>query len=158
MCHSRGLNNKIKNIHKGALRIMYQDKKSNLQDLLQKYNSVSIHMKNLQHLAAQIYKVKNSISPEIMKEVFIFQENENCNLRSGTHVMNRNIHTAHFGTDTITNLGPKMWKLVSDEIKNASSLLVLKSRIKTWNPDNCPCRLCKTFVKDLGFIEVFPNL
>ena len=64
MCHSRGLNNKINNIHKRALRIVYQDKKSNLQDLLQKNNSVSIHMKNLQYLATEIYKVKNSLSPE----------------------------------------------------------------------------------------------
>ena len=85
MCHSRGLNNKINNIHKRALRIVYQDKKSNLQDLLQKDNSVSIHMKNLQYLATEIYKVKNSLSPEIMIEIFIFQENENYNLRSGTH-------------------------------------------------------------------------
>ena len=84
--------------------------------------------------------------------IFIFQENENYNLKSGTHVTNRNIHTPHFGTDNITNLGPKIWKLVPDEIKNASSLLVFKSRIKTWTTDNCPCRLCKTFVKDLGFI------
>ena len=62
--------------------------------------------------------------------------------------MNRNIHTAHFETDTITNLGPKIWKLVLlvlDKIKNASSALVFKSRIKTWTTDNCPCRLCKTF-------------
>ena len=47
MCHSRGLNNKINNIHKRALRIVYQDKKSHLQDLLQTEKSVSIHMKNL---------------------------------------------------------------------------------------------------------------
>ena len=119
---------------------------------------MSIHIKNSQYLATEIYKVKNCLSPEIMKEVFIFQENENYNLRSGTHLTNRNIHTAHFGTDTITNLGPKIWKLVPDKIKNASSLLVFKSRIKTWTTDNCPCRPCKTFVKDLGFIEVFPNL
>ena len=158
MCHSRGLNNKINNIHKRALRIVYKDKKSNLQDLLQKGKSVSIHMKNLKYLTTEIYKVKNCHATEILKEVFIFQENENYNLRSGTHLMNRNIHTAHFGTDTITNLGPKIWKLVPDEIKNASSLLVFKSRTKTWTNDNCPCRLCKTFVKDLGFIEVFPNL
>ena len=72
--------------------------------------------------------------------------------------MNRNIHTAHFGTDTITNLGPKIWKLVPDEIKISSSLSVFKSRIKTRTTDNWPCRLCKTFVKDLGFIEVFPNI
>ena len=115
-------------------------------------------MKSLQCLATEVYKVKNCLSPDIMKEVFIVQENENHNLRSGTHVTNRNIRTAHFETDTITNLGPKIWKLVPDEIKNASSLLFFKSRIKTWTTDNCPCRLCKTFVKDLGFTEVFPNL
>ena len=111
MCHSRGLNNKINNIHKRGLKIVYQDKKSNLQDLLQKDNYVSIHMKNLQYLATKIHKIKNCLSPEIMKEVFIFQENENYNLRNGTHLMNRNIHTAHFGTDTITNSGPKYGNL-----------------------------------------------
>ena len=119
---------------------MYQDKESNLQDLLQKNNSVSIRMKNLQYLATEIYKVKNTLSPEIMKEVFIFQENGNYNLRSGTHLMNKNIDTAHFGTDTIINLGPKIWKLVPDEMKNASSFLVFKSMIKTNTNDNCPSR------------------
>ena len=92
--------------------------------------SVSIHMKNLQYLATEIYKVKNSLSPEIMKEVFIFQENENYNLRSGTHLPNRNIHTAHSGTDTITNLEPKVWKLVPDKIKNASSYQFLNLGLK----------------------------
>ena len=95
-----------------------------------------------------------------MKEVFVSQKNENYNLRCGTHLTSRNIYTAHFGTNTITNLGPKIWKLVPDETKNASSLLVFKSRIKTWTTDAgyCPCRLCKTCIKDLDFIEVFPNL
>ena len=41
------------------------------------------------------------------------------------------MHTAQFGTDTIANLGPKLWKLVPDEIKNALSLSVFKSKIKT---------------------------
>ena len=27
------------------------------------------------------------------------------------------MHTAHFGTDAMTNLGPKLWKPVLDEIK-----------------------------------------
>ena len=74
MCHSRGLNNKINNIHKRALRIVHQDKKSNLQDLLQKDKSVSIHLKNLQYLGTEICKVKNCLSPEIMKEVLFFRK------------------------------------------------------------------------------------
>ena len=104
-------------------------------------------MKNF--LTTEIYKVKNCLSPEILKGLKI---------RSSTHLMNRNIHAAHFGTDTITNLRPNIWKLVPDEIKNASSLLVFKTKIKTWTNDNCSCRVCKTFVKDLRFIETFPIL
>ena len=49
---------------------MCQNKKSNLQDLLQKDKSVSIHMKSLQYLATEVFKVKNCLSPEIMNEVF----------------------------------------------------------------------------------------
>ena len=114
-------------------------------------------MKNLHYLATEIYKVKNGFSPEIIEKFFIFQENNNYNLRNGTHLVNRNIHTVHFGTDTTTDLEPKLRKLVTDEIKNTLSLSVFKSRVKTSTINDCPCRLFKTFVKDLGF-EVFPNL
>ena len=31
-------------------------------------------MKNLQYLATEIYKVRNCLSPEIMKEAFIYKE------------------------------------------------------------------------------------
>ena len=58
-----------------------------------------------------------------MKEVFDFQENENYDLRSGTYLANRNMHTAHFGTDTVTNLGPKLWKLVPDETKKCFTII-----------------------------------
>ena len=59
-----------------------------------------------------------------MNKVFNFQENKSYNLRSGIHLASRNMHTAHFGTDTISNLGPKLWKLITDKIKYASTLLI----------------------------------
>ena len=68
------------------------------------------------------------------------------------------MHIAHFGTDTITNLGSKSRKLVLDEIKNASPLSIFKSKIKIWTTDNYLCRLCKRFAKDLGFFEVSKSL
>ena len=48
MFHSRRLNNKINSIHERALRITYQDNTSTFQELLNKDNSVSIHLRNLQ--------------------------------------------------------------------------------------------------------------
>ena len=93
-----------------------------------------------------------------MSEVFNFQENESYNLRSGIHLASRNTHTAHFGTDTISSLGPKLWKLIPDKIKHAPTLTVFKAEIKSWTTNNCPCRLSKIFVKDLRFVEICPSL
>ena len=45
-----------------------------------------------------------------MKEVYVFQENENYNIRRGTHLANRNMHTAHFGTGTIMQTGTRRTK------------------------------------------------
>ena len=54
-----------------ALRIVYEDKKLSFETLLKREKSTSIHMKNLQHLVTELFKVKNNLSPEIMKEIFV---------------------------------------------------------------------------------------
>ena len=70
MCHSRTLNNKINRLHERCLRIIYSDKISTFKELLEKDNSASIHYRNIQALAIEMYKVANGVSPEIMNEIF----------------------------------------------------------------------------------------
>ena len=57
MFHSRRLINKINSIHERALRITYQDHISTFQELLNKDNSISIHHRNLQALATEMFKI-----------------------------------------------------------------------------------------------------
>ena len=45
MCYGRSLNNKIKNIHETALRIVYQEKEFSFETLLKRDKSMSIHVK-----------------------------------------------------------------------------------------------------------------
>ena len=144
MCHGRGLNNKITNLHERALRTVHKDKKSSFETFLKHDKSVSIHIKNLQNLATEIFKVKNDFRPEIMKEIFIFHENPTYNLISGDHLTRRNIRTTHYGIETISDLGAKIWNLLPEEIKNTSSLSIFKTKIKKWIPKKCPCKLCQT--------------
>ena len=41
------------------------------------------------------------------------------------------------------------------ETKSISySLYNFKKVLKKWKPENCQCRVCKTFVKNLGFCEI----
>ena len=76
MCFGRGLNNKINTMHESALWIVYQDKKLSFETLLKREKFLSFHIKNHTYLATEVAQVKNGHSPEIMKEVFVFQEKE----------------------------------------------------------------------------------
>ena len=67
MFHSRTINNKINRLHERALRIGYSDFKSTFEGLLRKDNSFSIHERNIQSLAIEIYKFLNGLSPQFSK-------------------------------------------------------------------------------------------
>ena len=69
MLHSRNNNNKIKHLHERCLRLIYSDKKSSYENLLEKDNSVSIHHKNIQALAIEMFKVKHKLCPEITGDI-----------------------------------------------------------------------------------------
>ena len=122
MCHSRALNNRINNLQERALWIVYQDKLSDFEALLKNDKSVTIHTRTLHYLVTEVYKAKNNISLEIMRDIFHFKENENYNLKSGTHLASRNMRKILFGKETLSNLGAKIWMLLSEELKNSSCL------------------------------------
>ena len=66
MFHSRRLNNKVNSIHERAPRITYQDRISTSQELLHKDNSVSMHHRNLQFLATEMFKIHRGLSLDIL--------------------------------------------------------------------------------------------
>ena len=64
-CHSRANNGKINRLHERCLRIMYSDKPLSFETLLEKDGSVSVHNRNPQIIATEMYKIKNELSPLI---------------------------------------------------------------------------------------------
>ena len=51
--------------------------------------------------------------------------------------------------ETISYCAPQLWNLSPTEIKDALSLSTVKEKIKSWYCDNCPCRLCKTYIANV---------
>ena len=69
MFHSRTLNNRINKIHEKSLRIVYNDNNLTYEELLWKDNSCTVHERNIQALAIEMYKMCNNLSPDITKLV-----------------------------------------------------------------------------------------
>ena len=151
MFHNRTLNNRINKIHERALRIAYNDHDSSFDKLLEKDNSVTIHHRNIQALAIEIFKIIKGISPKFMNEIFgLKEEIKYCSRFS---FKSRNIKTTKYGSETLSFLGPKIWFMLPNDIKDSVSLVDFKKKIKMWKPLDCPCRICKVYVAGVGFVS-----
>ena len=127
MFHSRHLKNKINNVHKKALRTIYSDYESTFQELLDV--SFSVHHRNIQTLAIEIYKHILGLSPAIMGEVFKINRTLSYNFRKRSEFSSRVPKTVKYGIEIIYFLAPKVWAVVPEKIRNVLlwKLLNLKS-------------------------------
>lgn len=67
------LNNQISKIRKWGLRIVYQNNNLSGNEDMEVDGSISVHNRNVQFLARDIFKLTNNLTPEIMKQIFEIQ-------------------------------------------------------------------------------------
>ena len=84
-----------------------------------------------------MFKVKNNIAPEIMKELFAPKMNP-YDLRNIDSFKRRRVNTVWHGTESVSYLDPEIWDLAPNEIKESESLKACKFKIKKWVPVACP--------------------
>ena len=77
----------------------------------------------------------------------------NYNLRSQSDFVIPQIKTVYNGINSLRYFGPIIWNLIPKEIKYSDSLESFIGKIRQWKPSVCPCRLCKTFTPNVGFLE-----
>ena len=79
-----------------------------------------------------MFKVKNNIAPEIMKE--LSRPNINpYDLRNSNSFERKRENSDRYGIESVSYLGSKIWDLVPNEIKQSETLNAFKSRIRVLN-------------------------
>ena len=145
----RNLINRINHLRERSLRIVYNDYESSFQELLELDNSVSIHHRNIRLLSIELFKVKNGLSNQIISELFDLRNIE-YNLRSQTDFSLGAVNTTNYGLRSLRYFAPKIWNMIPADIRNVNNLSDFTLKIKSWVPDGCPCKLCRTYICQVG--------
>ena len=151
MFHSRSINNKINCLHKRVLRIVYSGFKPSFENLLEKDGTVSKHVKNPRILATEMFKILKNFS--VLFCTFLFQQKVNHYDMQNPYAFSiPNVKSVFHGQGRTSHLIPVIWQLVPSEFKDLNTVSAFKAAIKNWEPNNYPCRLCKTYIGNVGFI------
>ena len=102
MLHSQSNNNKIKHLHERCLRIVYQDKQGPYENLSVKDGTVSMHHRNIQALAIEMYKIKNDLSTEILSNIFTQRTQNHHSLQSASDFQIPFVRTVYHGKESIS--------------------------------------------------------
>ena len=119
----------VNRLHERCLRIVYGDTRSSFEDLLDKDKSVSIHLKNLQTLALEMFKVAKNLSAPIKSEIFE-KRNNAYDMRNPSEFVLPKVNSAFYGIESISYLGPEILSMVLVEIKKLTTINAFKREVK----------------------------
>ena len=96
-------------------------------------------------------KVSNNYSASLMSEIFD-KRNNVYDFRNPSKFARRNVRSVFNGKESISILGPKIWDIIPSELKQLETVNAFKKEIKKWKPENCPCRLCRPHIQNVGVL------
>ena len=97
-------------------------------------------------------KLKIDFRQKFLLKFWLFTESH-YNVRRSNNWRIPAIRTVYRGSESISFLGPKIWNILPDEIKQQTSLNSFKKSVKEWKPHGCPCRLYKVYIDGVGFLS-----
>ena len=135
----------INSLHERSLRIVNNDYERTYEELVSHNNSFSIRDQNIYSLGAEICKIANDLSVGNFKNLFDFKDKYTIHISL--------VNTELKGKNLIRYFGAVIWIVIPINVETATSLHDFKNRFKSWKSE-CPCRLFRTFLQVVGFINI----
>ena len=137
---------KLERLQERGLRAVFKDNNSSYEQLLEKADLPTLLNRRLHDLSILMYKVKHKLCPAYISNIFK-EPNSNYNLRQADFSIPR-YETVTYGKHSIRYLGPRLWTKLPKSIRDVTTLMSFKGKIRQLNisellEDGCAgCGLC----------------
>ena len=99
-----------------------------------------------------MFTVSKILAPPQMQEIFKLKDQPHYNLRYNSLFFRPLVKSVYKGTESLLFLGPKIWDILPDTYKDVPDLNSFKLSLKRLRLVNCPYRICKIYIANVGFV------
>ena len=103
-------------------------------------------------LAIEMFCDGRNLSSPIMNSIFMQKNNNWYNLRQVSKFVRPLMKSVYQGSEWVSFLGLKIWDMLPDDCKDIDNLNTFKNKVEKSKLENCPCRLCKIYINNIGFV------
>ena len=122
---------KLEKSNKRAIRFISNDAESSYEQLCTEEKLLNIHKRCIKSVAIQMFKIKNQTAPDYLAEMFNVRETH-YDIRNNNQFTLPSFNTITYGKKSFTYYGAKLWNNLPNEIKESSSLGILKKALTSW--------------------------
>ena len=151
MLCSGTLNSMVNTVHERAFKVILGDNLNGFGYLSQNNKDICSQHKNNESVMIEILKVRYEFPHLIMDSMFE-TGNKYFNFRNFQEFLTERKRTVHYSLETLSYWSPQLWSLLPENITKVEALEIFKRKVKNWVCDDCPCRSCKPYLQNIGFL------
>jgi hypothetical protein len=132
----------MEKIQERALRFITDDYKSSLSVLLKTTNTELLHIKRIQLITGEAYKILNKESPAYLQNLLSLKKSHYDTRRERQAFVPR-VNSTRYGLKSFRYEATRIWNSLPNNIRKAESYGSFRRLLQRWDGQLCSCRLCE---------------
>ena len=133
--------NKMEKVQERVLGFINNDFTSSLQDLLSSTSTVPLHVRRMKHMATEVFKIVNDMSPEYIKDLITIQHSS-YNFRRENQDSIPQVKSTRYGLRSFHYEAARIWNCLPNDSRKAECFPQFRRLLHAWNGIICKCPSC----------------
>lgn len=132
------LSKKVEKIQERALRLTYQDFRSDYMLLLENSGRHTLYDIRVKNIAVNVFKVLNNLLKPVKHDFYVYKGNS-YSLRNVKSLERPNVNTITYGRHSLRYEGVVIWENLPNNVKLMESLIKFKEAVSKLELKECDC-------------------